>query len=225
MTFTAVLFDLDGVITDTAEYHYRAWKKLAEELGISIDRKFNEQLKGVSRDDSLKRILTHGGKTVGEAEFAELTRRKNDNYLEMIQAVKPEDVYPGILPLLEALRANGKKIALASASKNGPFLLERMGLTHFFDTVADPAAVAHSKPAPDIFLAAAEGVGADADADIRRCIGIEDAAAGVAAIKAAGALPIGVGKAEDLGSDIALVSDTAELTYAYLQNVWKQSGR
>ena len=203
MTFTAVLFDLDGVITDTAEYHYRAWKKLAEELGISIDRKFNEQLKGVSRDDSLKCILAHGGKTVGEAEFAELTRRKNDNYVEMIQAVKPEDVYPGILPLLEALRANGKKIALASASKNGPFLLERMGLTHFFDAIADPAAVAHSKPAPDIFLAAA----------------------GVAAIKAANALPIGVGKAEDLGSDIALVSDTAELTYAYLQNVWAQSGR
>ena len=221
MTFTAVLFDLDGVITDTAEYHYRAWKKLAEELGISIDRKFNEQLKGVSRDDSLKRILAHGGKTVSEAEFAELTRRKNDNYVEMIQAVKPEDVYPGILPLLEALKANGKKIALASASKNGPFLLERMGLTHFFDAIADPAAVAHSKPAPDIFLAAAEDVGAD----IRRCIGIEDAAAGVAAIKAAGALPIGVGKAEDLGSDIALVSNTAELTYAYLQNVWEQSGR
>jgi len=163
----------------------------------------------------------HGGKTVSEAEFAELTRRKNDNYLEMIQAVKPEDVYPGILPLLEALKANGKKIALASASKNGPFLLERMGLTHFFDAVADPAAVAHSKPAPDIFLAAAEGVGAD----IRRCIGIEDAAAGIAAIKASGALPIGVGKAEDLGSDIALVSGTAELTYAYLQNVWAQSGR
>lgn len=207
MTFTAVLFDLDGVITDTAEYHYRAWKKLAEELGIGIDRKFNEQLKGVSRDDSLKRILAHGGKTVGEAEFAELTRRKNDNYVEMIQAVKPEDVYPGILPLLETLKANGKKIALASASKNGPFLLERMGLTHFFDTVADPAA--------------AEGVGAD----IRHCIGIEDAAAGVAAIKAAGALPIGVGKAEDLGSDIALVSETAGLTYAYLQNVWAQSGR
>ena len=81
MTFTAVLFDLDGVITDTAEYHYRAWKKLAEELGISIDRKFNEQLKGVSRDDSLKRILAHGGKTVSEAEFAELTRRKKRQLL------------------------------------------------------------------------------------------------------------------------------------------------
>ena len=101
----------------------------------------------------------------------------------------------------------GSKLSFA------PFLLERMGLTHFFNAIADPAAVAHSKPAPDIFLAAAEGVGAD----IRRCIGIEDTAAG--------ALPIGVGKAEDLGSDIALVSDTADLTYAYLQNVWEQSGR
>ncbi len=109
MTFTAVLFDLDGKITDTAAYHYRAYKKLTEELDISINRKFNEQLKAVSRDDSLKRILAHGGKTVDEAELAELTRRKNDNYVEMIQTVKPEDVYPGILPLLETLKQTAKK--------------------------------------------------------------------------------------------------------------------
>ena len=216
MTYQAVLFDLDGVITDTAEYHYLAWKKLAEEQGIHIDRAFNEQLKGVSRDDSLRRILAHGGKSVDDAEFARLTTRKNDNYVEMIQAVRPEDVYPGILALLQALRAAGKKIALASASKNGPFLLEKMQLTSFFDAIADPAAVAHSKPAPDIFLAAAQGVGVD----IRDCIGIEDAAAGITAIKAAGALPVGVGKAEDLGSDIALVPDTAHLTLAYLDEVW-----
>ena len=126
MSFKAVLFDLDGVITDTAEYHYLAWKKLAEELGISIDRQFNEQLKGVSRDDSLRRILAHGGKTVTDTEFKQLTDRKNANYLEMIQAVRPADVYPGILSLLQDLRANGKKIALASASKNGPFLLMRL---------------------------------------------------------------------------------------------------
>lgn len=216
MTYQAVLFDLDGVITDTAEYHYLAWKKLAEEQGIYIDRAFNEQLKGVSRDDSLRRILAHGGKSVDDAEFARLTTRKNDNYVEMIQAVRPEDVYPGILALLQALRAAGKKIALASASKNGPFLLEKMQLTAYFDAIADPAAVAHSKPAPDIFLAAAQGVGVD----IRDCIGIEDAAAGITAIKAAGALPVGVGKAEDLGSDIALVPDTAHLTLAYLDEVW-----
>ena len=216
MTYQAVLFDLDGVITDTAEYHYLAWKKLAEEQGIHIDRAFYEQLKGVSRDDSLRRILAHGGKSVDDAEFARLTTRKNDNYVEMIQAVRPEDVYPGILALLQALRAAGKKIALASASKNGPFLLEKMQLTAYFDAIADPAAVAHSKPAPDIFLAAAQGVGVD----IRDCIGIEDAAAGITAIKAAGALPVGVGKAEDLGSDIALVPDTAHLTLAYLDEVW-----
>ena len=216
MTYQAVLFDLDGVITDTAEYHYLAWKKLAEEQGIHIDRAFSEQLKGVSRDDSLRRILAHGGKSVDDAEFARLTTRKNDNYVEMIQAVRPEDVYPGILALLQALRAAGKKIALASASKNGPFLLEKMQLTAYFDAIADPAAVAHSKPAPDIFLAAAQGVGVD----ICDCIGIEDAAAGITAIKAAGALPVGVGKAEDLGSDIALVPDTAHLTLAYLDEVW-----
>ena len=216
MTYQAVLFDLDGVITDTAEYHYLAWKKLAEEQGIHIDRAFNEQLKGVARDDSLRRTLARGGKSVDDAEFARLTTRKNDNYVEMIQAVRPEDVYPGILALLQALRAAGKKIALASASKNGPFLLEKMQLTAYFDAIADPAAVAHSKPAPDIFLAAAQGVGVD----IRDCIGIEDAAAGITAIKAAGALPVGVGKAEDLGSDIALVPDTAHLTLAYLDEVW-----
>ena len=216
MTYQAVLFDLDGVITDTAEYHYLAWKKLAEEQGIHIDRAFNQQPKGVSRDDSLRRILAYGGKSVDDAEFARLTTRKNDNYVEMIQAVRPEDVYPGILALLQALRAAGKKIALASASKNGPFLLEKMQLTAYFDAIADPAAVAHSKPAPDIFLAAAQGVGVD----IRDCIGIEDAAAGITAIKAAGALPVGVGKAEDLGSDIALVPDTAHLTLAYLDEVW-----
>ena len=219
MSFKAVLFDLDGVITDTAEYHYLAWKKLAEELGISIDRQFNEQLKGVSRDDSLRRILAYGGKTVTDTEFKQLTDRKNANYLEMIQAVRPADVYPGILSLLQDLRANGKKIALASASKNGPFLLKQMQLTAYFDAIADPAAVAHSKPAPDIFQAAAKGVGVQT----AECIGIEDAAAGIAAIKSAGALPIGVGCAADLGDDIALVANTAELTLAYLENVWQKA--
>ena len=219
MSFKAVLFDLDGVITDTAEYHYLAWKKLAEELGISIDRQFNEQLKGVSRDDSLRRILAYGGKTVTDTEFKQLTDRKNANYLEMIQAVRPADVYRGILSLLQDLRANGKKIALASASKNGPFLLKQMQLTAYFDAIADPAAVAHSKPAPDIFQAAAKGVGVQA----AECIGIEDAAAGIVAIKSAGALPIGVGRAADLGDDIALVANTAELTLAYLENVWQKA--
>ena len=215
--FKAVLFDLDGVITDTAEYHYLAWKALAEELGIEgVNRSFNEQLKGVSRDDSLQKILDLGQLTVSSEEFAELADRKNRNYVDMIQKVSPRDIYPGILELLRALREKGIKIALASASKNGPFLLKQMDIEDYFDAVADPAKIAVSKPAPDIFLAAAEQVGLA----ISDCIGIEDAQAGIQAIQAAGALPVGVGKAEDLGASIDLVPDTSHLTLPYLEEVW-----
>lgn len=216
--FKGVLFDLDGVITDTAEYHYLAWKKLADELGITIDREFNEKLKGVSRKDSLRLILEHGKREsdFSETEFQQLAKSKNDNYVEMIQAVSPKDVYPGILELLKELKNAGIKISLASASKNGPFLLKQMTLTDYFDGIADPAKVAAGKPAPDIFILAAQVVGLDPD----ECIGIEDAQAGIAAIKACGALPVGVGQAEQLGDDIALVESTSELTLAFLEKQW-----
>lgn len=216
--FKGVLFDLDGVITDTAEYHYLAWKKLADDLGISIDRQFNEKLKGVSREDSLRLILEHGGreKDFSETEFNQLAKSKNDNYVEMIQAVSPKDVYPGILELLKALKNADIKISLASASKNGPFLLKQMELTDYFDGIADPAAVRAGKPAPDIFILAAEVVGLAPN----ECIGIEDAQAGITAIKASGALPVGVGSAKQLGDDIAIVASTAELTLNFLEKQW-----
>ena len=216
--FKGVLFDLDGVITDTAEYHYLAWKKLADELGITIDREFNEKLKGVSREDSLRLILEHGKREsdFSETEFQQLAKSKNDNYVEMIQAVSPKDVYPGILELLKELKNAGIKISLASASKNGPFLVKQMALTDYFDGIADPAKVAAGKPAPDIFILAAQVVGLDPN----ECIGIEDAQAGIAAIKACGALPVGVGQAEQLGDDIALVESTSELTLAFLEKQW-----
>lgn len=217
--FKGVLFDLDGVITDTAEYHFLAWKKLADDLGISIDRKFNERLKGVSREDSLTLILEHGNKQddISTEQFVQLAKEKNENYVEMIQAISPKDIYPGILELLTDLKNNGIKIALASASKNGPLLLDKMEISHFFDAIVDPASLAAGKPAPDIFLAAASAV----DIDIKEAIGIEDAAAGVQAIKASGALPIGVGEAKDLGDDIALVPDTSHLSFSYLTTVWQ----
>ncbi|OJG17649.1 beta-phosphoglucomutase [Enterococcus avium] len=206
------------MITDTAEYHYLAWKKLADELGITIDREFNEKLKGVSREDSLRLILEHGKREsdFSETEFQQLAKSKNDNYVEMIQAVSPKDVYPGILELLKELKNAGIKISLASASKNGPFLLKQMALTDYFDGIADPAKVAAGKPAPDIFILAAQVVGLDPN----ECIGIEDAQAGIAAIKACGALPVGVGQAEQLGDDIALVESTSELTLAFLEKQW-----
>ena len=216
--FKGVLFDLDGVITDTAEYHYLAWKKLADDLDISIDRQFNEELKGVSREDSLRLILEHGNreKDFSETEFNQLAKSKNDNYVEMIQAVSPKDVYPGILELLKALKNADIKISLASASKNGPFLLKQMELTDYFDGIADPAAVRAGKPAPDIFILAAEVVGLAPN----ECIGIEDAQAGITAIKASGALPVGVGSAKQLGDDIAIVASTAELTLNFLKKQW-----
>ena len=117
--FKGVLFDLDGVITDTAEFHYRAWQKLGQEIGITIDRTFNEQLKGVSREDSLSLLLAYGGKehSFSKEEFAELAKRKNDYYLEMIQTIEPKDVFPGIVPLLDSLKEEKIKIALASARR------------------------------------------------------------------------------------------------------------
>ncbi|MDT2828836.1 beta-phosphoglucomutase [Enterococcus viikkiensis] len=217
--FKGVLFDLDGVITDTAEYHYLAWKNLADELGITIDRAFNEKLKGVSREDSLRLILTHGKREndFSQKEFDQLAKRKNDNYVEMIQAVSPKDVYPGILDLLTDLKQAGIKISLASASKNGPFLLKQMELTKYFDGIADPATIKAGKPAPDIFILAAEVVNLRPE----DCIGIEDAQAGITAIKASGALPIGVGKAQQLGDDIALVTSTNALTIDFLKKHWQ----
>lgn len=139
--FKGVLFDLDGVITDTAEFHYRAWRKLGQEIGITIDHTFNEQLKGVSREDSLSLLLAYGGKehSFSKEEFAELAKRKNDYYLEMIQTTNQKISSPGVVPLLDSLKEEKIKIALASASKNGPFLLEKMGLTPYFDAIADPA--------------------------------------------------------------------------------------
>lgn len=218
--FKGVLFDLDGVITDTAEFHYRAWKKLGEEIGISIDRNFNEQLKGVSREDSLTLLLAYGKKenVFSNEEFAALAKRKNEYYLEMIQEITPTDVFPGIVPLLTELKKAGIKIALASASKNGPFLLDKMQLADYFDAIADPSKVASGKPAPDIFLLAAKEIGLEAT----DCLGIEDAKAGIQAIIASGAYPVGVGRKEDLGEDIPIVADTSSLTLDYLQHVWRK---
>ncbi|OBS61663.1 beta-phosphoglucomutase [Enterococcus mundtii] len=218
--FKGVLFDLDGVITDTAEFHYRAWKKLGEEIGISIDRNFNEQLKGVSREDSLTLLLAYGKKEndFSNEEFAALAKRKNEYYLEMIQEITPADVFPGIVPLLTELKKAGIKIALASASKNGPLLLDKMQLTDYFDAIADPSKVASGKPAPDIFLLAAKEIGLEAT----DCLSIEDAKAGIQAIIASGAYPVGVGRKEDLGEDIPIVADTSSLTLDYLQHVWRK---
>lgn len=215
----AVLFDLDGVITDTAEYHYVAWKQLGEELAIPFDRQFNEQLKGISRGESLARILRLGGKehSYTEEEKSEFAQRKNAHYVSLLDSLTPEHTYPGIRELLLELEAAGIPAVIASASKNAPQILKALGLESLFRYIVHPDSVPHGKPAPDLFLRGAAEVGAVPSA----CIGIEDAQAGVEAIKAAGMLAVGIGEESVLkssGADIVL-KDTTGLTLSFLQSV------
>ncbi|AQY52223.1 beta-phosphoglucomutase [Listeria weihenstephanensis FSL R9-0317] len=213
----AVIFDLDGVITDSAHFHYLAWKKLAADIDIEIDEAFNETLKGISRMDSLDLILAKGGRendfTLEQKE--ELAAKKNAHYVELLKDLSPADILPGIKPLLDAIRAANLKIALASVSKNAPMVLAALDLTDSFDYLADAAKITHSKPDPEIFLVAAAGLGVEP----ANAVGIEDAQAGVDAIKSAGMKAIGVGTGL-VGTD-ELVSDTSKLTLAMIQKVFQ----
>lgn len=216
----AVLFDLDGVITDTAEYHYCAWKKLAEQLGISFDRAFNENLKGVSRKNSLDLILQHGNKenqyTLKEKE--DLMEEKNTIYLEMIEQLTPEAILPGIHSLLEDLKEKGMKIGLASASKNGSMILEKLEIATYFDTIANPAKVKRGKPFPDLYLTAAKQL----NVEPQDCVGIEDAKSGVEAILAANMVAIGVGDKETLQDAQYVVENTEQLNTDLILSVWSK---
>ncbi len=197
----AFIFDLDGVITDTAEYHYMAWKNLAVGLGITIDRAFNENLKGVSREESFERILIYGGKSnqYTPEEKARYAFEKNEEYKRLIKQVTPSDVLPGIIPLLDDLKNNGIRIGLASASKNAFDVIDRLELEDYFDYIADASKIVNSKPSPEVFLNVMDYFGMSP----KDCIGIEDAQAGIEAIKSAGMFAVGIGKSSDLiGADL-----------------------
>ncbi|TWT14598.1 beta-phosphoglucomutase [Planomicrobium sp. CPCC 101079] len=205
------IYDLDGVITDTAEFHFLAWQKLAEELGISFDRQFNEQLKGISRMDSLDRILAIDPslQTYSSEEKEKLATRKNEYYLELIEAVNPSHILPGIEALLLANKEANVKIALGSASKNAPAILDKLGLTGYFDYLVDASKVEKGKPDPETFTTAADALGI-AYPD---CVGLEDSAAGVEAINKANMFSVGIGDAAHLSHADYLVTDTAALVF------------
>jgi beta-phosphoglucomutase len=195
-TLEAVIFDMDGVLTETSRQHYLAWKLLAKDIGFEITEEINEQVKGISRLESLDIVLRAGNMIdkFTEAEKMQLADKKNVIYQSLIKAFTKDNLSAGALALLKALKEHKVKIALASVSKNAQFLLEAMDISNYFDAVVDPSEVKNGKPAPDIFLMAANKLGIDP----KNCIGIEDAFAGVEAIKSAGMKPIGIGKKEML---------------------------
>jgi len=188
--FDAVIFDLDGVLTDTAHYHFLAWQRLAEGEGIPFDEAFNERLKGIDRMGSLELILSRAGRPYAPQEKLTLAERKNRHYQELIATMTSHDLLPGALNALDAAREAGLKVGLASVSKNAPLVLDKLGITDRFDDIVDARHIARGKPDPEIFLTAA----AHLHVEPARCIGVEDAVAGIQAIKRAGMYAVGVGE-------------------------------
>lgn len=205
----AMIFDLDGVITDTAEFHFIAWQRLGKKIDIPFDRAFNENLKGISRMESLEKILEHGGKadSYTDEEKEALAHEKNEDYKELIKQITPADILPGINTLLEDCQKEGLKLVLASASKNGPAILASLGLSDVFDYVVDPASLKNGKPDPEIFQKGAAALGFD----VAECIGVEDAEAGIEAINRANMFSVGVGSAESMKEADLFVEDTSQL--------------
>ncbi|OMD03090.1 beta-phosphoglucomutase, partial [Paenibacillus odorifer] len=188
------IFDLDGVIVDTAKYHYLAWASLADELGFKFTEEDNERLKGVSRMRSLDILLEVGGLEFKEVEKLAMAEKKNRLYVEYISRLEESELLPGVKEYLTGMRSRGIGIALGSASKNAEFILNKLNITDLFDAVVDGNKVSLAKPDPEVFLIAAQEIGLQPD----ECVVFEDAEAGVQAGKAAGMKVVGIGKPEVL---------------------------
>lgn len=214
--FKAAIFDLDGVITDTAELHYLAWKRISDDAGLQFDRDVNESLRGVSREESFNRILSHNNTTMEKKDCQKLIHSKNEYYVSLLSELSSKDILPGIEALLQELKKQGKKVVLASASKNASLVCEKLGLLTSFDAIADVSLVQMSKPEPDIFLSGADLVGVwPSD-----CIGIEDAQAGIESIQKAGMLSVAIGLGLK-GAD-KTIADTSSLTFELLSSCFEK---
>jgi beta-phosphoglucomutase len=211
----AVIFDLDGVIVDTAHYHFLAWNRLAAELGFQLTVIDNERLKGVSRMRSLDIILDMANQKRGEDEKRRLAEMKNTWFLEYLSNMQPEEIFPGVVRLIEELRGRGLKVALASSSKNANTVVDLLNIRHLFVIIVDGNMVAHSKPDPEIFLLAARQLRVKHEA----CLVIEDAAAGVEAALAAGMACVGVGSGDMLGKANLVIAHTGDFETSTLDKL------
>ncbi len=211
----ACIFDLDGVIVDTAVYHYKAWKRLANSLGFDFTEEQNEKLKGVSRVRSLELILQWGGITKTATEQEVLATEKNTWYVEMISHMKPDEILPGAKEFVQACRDAGIKTALGSASKNSMMILEKIGMVDLFDAIIDGNKVSKAKPDPEVFLKGAEAVGV-APAD---CVVFEDAIAGIQAAIAGGMKAVGIGSPEVLTEANLVISGLDKMSIEKLDEL------
>lgn len=211
----AYIFDLDGVIVDTAHYHFLAWKRLAKELGIELTEQQNERLKGVSRMKSLEIILDLGGITVSQHEKEVLANKKNTWFVDYVERMVPEEIFPGVKTLIQELKTMGMKVGLASSSKNARTVVKLLNIQNEFDAIVDGTMITHSKPHPEIFLLAAKRL----EVAPEHCVVFEDAEAGVEAALAAGMKCIGVGSPMQLNKANLVVSKTAEFKISSLEKI------
>jgi len=191
----AVIFDLDGVLTDTAEFHYQSWKTIADELRVPFDRAANEPLRGLSREESLARLLGPRADQFSSEQRVEIARRKNDEYLRRVEKMTPVDLAVGAAELLSELKRAGVPLAVASSSRNAHAVIDRLGIAALLDAIVDGNDAPRSKPDPQVFLQAAERLGVPPG----ECVVVEDASSGVAAAKAAGMRSVGIGPRGQVG--------------------------
>ncbi|ARN78762.1 beta-phosphoglucomutase [Nonlabens spongiae] len=206
------IFDLDGVIVDTAKFHFVAWQRLAKSIGIDFNHEQNEQLKGVSRVNSLKKILAWGNATLSEEEFNSKMAQKNEEYLALVDTLTTDDILPGVHDFLLELREMGQPIALGSASKNARPILKKLGISDLFDTIVDGTNVTKAKPDPEVFTTAADQLGVAH----KYCVVFEDSIAGVQAANAAGMISIGLGEQDVLHEADSVYSSFTEMPENYI---------
>lgn len=209
----ACIFDLDGVIVDTAKFHYLAWRRLAQELGFDFTEEDNERLKGVSRMDSLNILLEIGGVELDDDKKEELAKNKNEWYVELILEMDEKEILPGTTEFLTMLKEAGLKISLGSASKNAKMILKKINLLHMFDCIIDGTDISKAKPDPEVFLLGANALNVDPS----ECVVFEDAVSGVEAAISAGMYVIGIGTKETLHRANDVVGSLAEMTLDRLE--------
>ena len=211
----ACIFDLDGVIVDTAHYHFLAWRRLAKEIGIELTEADNEQLKGVSRMRSLEIILELGRVSFSEHDKENMANKKNTWFVDYLERMAPEEIFPGVRVLIKNIREMGIKVALASSSRNAKTVIQLLHIHQDFDAVVDGTMITNSKPDPEIFLLAARKLGVEP----KYCVVFEDAEAGVEAALAAGMKCVGVGSPIQLGQANKVISKTGEFQIVELEEL------